>query len=141
MSPLDLQPKDALLSSPVLTTAPPYFWVPRTTFETYFGQNPSQAWTSIGYSERGDSILSDGDTRSFSQGGQSFAELAEIYGEENARYLFDALTAHHDAKEIPFLDVPETHIPAIFERIQSSVQDSGKNLQPLSGKHRASLKN
>lgn len=105
----------------------------RKAFKEHFGSNPSQAWTSIGYSERGDSIFSDGDTRSFSQGGQSFSELAEIYGEENARYLMDALTAHHDTRELPFIDIPETHIPVILERIKSRLNDEKKTLKTLSG--------
>lgn len=105
----------------------------KTAFEEHFGKNPSQAWTSVGYSERGDSIFSDGDARSFGQGGQSFLELAEIYGEENARYLMDALTAHHNTDEVPFLDVPETHIEAQVKRIKHCMKTSGKTLRNLPG--------
>ena len=105
----------------------------KQAFEEHFGGNPSQAWTSVGYSERGDSVFSDGDARSFGQGGQSFLELAEIYGEENARYLVDALTAHHDSPDIPLIDVPETHIDVLIERIKAYMHSAGKNMQHLPG--------
>ncbi len=105
----------------------------RKAFEEHFGANPSQAWTSIGYSERGDSVISDGDARSFGPGGQSFAELAATYGEENARYLLDAMTINNSSKEIPFLDVPETHIASLVARIREYMAAADKTLQPLPG--------
>ncbi len=105
----------------------------KEAFRAHFGANPSQAWTSVGYAERGDAILSDGDARSFSETGLSFAQIVEQYGEENARYLVAALSAGHDSPEIPFLDVPETHIPAIVARIREHIAARGKTMRPLPG--------
>ncbi len=102
-------------------------------FEEHFGKNPSQAWTSVGYSERGDSFLSDGNTRTYDQNGFSFAELAATYGEENACYLMEAMTAHHDSPEVPFLDVPETHVPELVEKIKTYIADTGKRMRTIPG--------
>ncbi|MCK5862837.1 MAG: DUF1638 domain-containing protein [Candidatus Hydrogenedentes bacterium] len=105
----------------------------KTAFADYFGETPSQSWTSVGYSERSDSILSDGNTQSFTPSGQSFFELAEIYGEENARDLWDTLTAHQENSEVPFLDVPETHISSKVKHIKSCIESTGKKMRTIPG--------
>ncbi len=105
----------------------------RAAYEEHFGANPSQMWTSIGYSERGDSILSDSDMRLFFPEGQSVAELIEQYGEENAQYLLDTLMRIPEYADIPFLEIAETHVPEIAAKIRAHVEGLGKELRPIQG--------
>lgn len=105
----------------------------KEAFDVHFGANPSQGWTSVGYSERGDALLSDSDMRLFLQGGMSVAELIEQYGEENARYLLDALTIAKDFPDVPFIDVPETHIAERVHYIRDYIAGLGKTCRTLPG--------
>lgn len=102
-------------------------------FQEHFGANPSQAWTSLGYSERGDTLVSEGNARIFGEGNVSYAELVETYGEENARYIVDAMSASHESKDIPFLDVPETHVPELVACLFKRIAESGKNVTTIPG--------
>ncbi len=105
----------------------------RESFQKHFGDNPSQPWTSLGYSERGDAIISDGNARAFGMGNKSFAELIEIYGEENARYLMETLSVGQESVNIPFLDVPETRVKELIRRLEERIRESGKQVLPLTG--------
>lgn len=105
----------------------------KEAFEQHFGACPSQGWTSVGYSERGDSVISDSEMRLFLQGGMSAAELIEQYGEENARYLMESLSVKKDFPEVPFIDVPETHMPELAQRIRDHIARLGKTCRVLSG--------
>lgn len=128
-----LTARDCPLVTPRAHDCTTLFLGSKEAFREHFGANPSQAWTSVGYAERGDAILSDGDARTFAQGGLSFAELSAQYGEENARYLIEALSAGHDSAEIPFLDVPESHVPEIVSRIRAHISAAGKTMRTLPG--------
>ena len=105
----------------------------REKFKEHFGENPSQPWTSLGYSERGDTLISDGNARVFGEGNASFAELVETYGEENARYIMEAMSAGQESDTLPLLDVPQTRIPALLDRLNRRIADSGKNAKPIQG--------
>ena len=102
-------------------------------YQKHFGANPSQMWASVGYSERGKSVLSDMDMRFFFPDGISVAEVIERYGEENAQYLLDTLTKCPDYADIPFLHMPETHVPEIAEKIRRHVEGTGKALRTIQG--------
>lgn len=105
----------------------------RDKFKEHFGDNPSQPWTSLGYSERGDTLISEGNARVFGEGHTSFAELVETYGEENARYIMEAMSAGQESDTLPLLDVPETRIQALLERLKQRISDSGKNAKLIEG--------
>ena len=105
----------------------------KAAFIEHFGDNPSQCWASVGYSERGDSILSDASTREHLAGAGSYEALAEQYGEENARYLMDALSTQHGSNEIVLLDVPETRVPEVLERIRREAEATGLQVRTLTG--------
>lgn len=105
----------------------------REAFGEHFKDNPSRPWTSIGYAERGDTLISDGNARAFGTGNMSFAELAEMYGEDNARYLTAAMGVGLESEELPFLDVPETCIRELAERLKTRISEAGKTAVPLPG--------
>ncbi len=105
-------------------------------FKTYFGANPSQSWASVGYSERGKSVLSDSAMRHWlGDGGadENYQALVEQYGEENAQYLMDAMRPAKDTGFIYYLDIPETREPAVAERIRKEAERSGAELRALQG--------
>lgn len=102
-------------------------------FKEHFGENPSQPWTSLGYSERGDTLISDGNARVFGEGHTSFAELVETYGEENAQYILAAMSAGQESDELPLLNVPETCIQPLMDRLKKRITDSGKIVSPVEG--------
>ena len=102
-------------------------------FKEHFGDNPSQPWTSLGYAERGDTIISDGNARAFGEGNLSYAELVEIYGDENARYIMGAMSAGAESDELPFLDVAETHIGELVAALLKRIEASGKRPVTLPG--------
>lgn len=105
----------------------------RERFREHFMDNPSQPWTSLGYAERGDTLISDGNARAFDMDNLSFAELAERYGEENARYLVSAMSVGQESDNLPFLDVPETRIRELADRLMRCITESGKTVVTLPG--------
>lgn len=102
-------------------------------FKERFGENPSQPWTSLGYAERGDTLISDGNARIFGEGNMSFAELVDTYGEENAQYIIQALSVGSESDDLPFLDVPETHLPELTDKLLKRIADMGKTPVCISG--------
>ena len=105
----------------------------RDLFRKHFSENPSQPWTSLGYSERGDTLLSEGNARAFGMNNLSFAELIERYGEENARYLMSAMSVGQESNTLPFLDVPETRIRELVDLLTRRISEAGKNVATLQG--------
>lgn len=105
----------------------------KEAFREHFGDNPSRGWTSVGYSERGDSIISDSRTRDYLAGGQSYEELIAQYGEENALYFMEMLAPKHESDELLLLDVPETRVPAVVERIRGQAEAAGLRIRELPG--------
>ncbi len=104
-------------------------------FKTHFADNPSQSWASVGYSERGDAVLSDSATRHWLGGAadDNYEALVEQYGEENARYLIEAMRPAKDTGFIYLLDVPETREGAVMERIREEAAKAGAELKSLQG--------
>jgi len=105
----------------------------RQAFQEHFGSNPSQTWASVGYAERGDTIISDSSTRDWLGMGQDYAELVAQYGEENARYLMEALRVEHGSDQLFLLDVPETRVDSILERIRAYAEAEGRTIKPIQG--------
>lgn len=102
-------------------------------FRQHFGDNPSQIWASVGYSERGSSIISDASTRQNLGISNDYADLVATYGEENAKYLLDALQIHRSSNKLMFLDVPETRVPHVIARIEQAAADESLALERLAG--------
>lgn len=90
----------------------------KEAFEEHFGANPSQVWASVGYSERGESMISDTSTHGFLGLDQDYAAMVATYGEENAKYLLDTLRTQHGSDQLFLIDVPETRVEAVFTRIR-----------------------
>jgi hypothetical protein len=61
-------------------------------FKKYFGNNPSLGFTSIGYTERGDSYTREASKVGKNKGlNETYQEYVKKYGEDNARYIWETL--------------------------------------------------
>ena len=105
----------------------------RQAFQCHFAENPSQTWASVGYSEAGDTVMSDDRTRNFLGLGQDYASLVEQYGEENAAYLIEAMRTEHGSDSMILIDIPETTIPEITERIRESAEEMNLKIVEIGG--------
>lgn len=105
----------------------------KEAFKEHFGDNPSQTWASVGYSERGGSILSDTSTREWLGQVQNYEELVATYGEENAKFIFDTLNVTHDSTSIWFIDVPETRNDLIFRLVEEQARQTQKEIRRIAG--------
>ena len=82
----------------------------RHKFRELFKNRPSTPFTSAGYMERGSSLLHEASEFAAKSGlKQNYKEYVEIYGEENAKYLWETLhqNTEDNNKDIVFIDIPE----------------------------------
>lgn len=105
----------------------------KTAFAEHFSANPSQGWTSVGYSERGGGLIADGTTGGIADSDGSYQAMVELYGEENARYLWETMHPEKNYSDIIFIDVPETREPRIEARLRAEAERLGKPLRELPG--------
>lgn len=105
----------------------------KEAFKEHFADNPSQTWASTGYSERGASVFSDSSTREWTGSTPDLAKLVEIYGEENAKYIFETMNVTHDSGAVWFIDVPETRCAGVYERVEALAAGEGKELRRIAG--------
>lgn len=105
----------------------------KAAFCEHFSANPSQGWTSIGYSERGGGLVADGTTSGLSDSDGDFHSMVELYGEESARYLWETMHPEKHYHDIIFIDVPETREPRIEERLREEAARLGKPIRELPG--------
>ena len=100
-----------------------------TAHAKFFKENPSRGWTSRGYlEEEGDPFRAGG-------GGNDWdlETLVKKYGEENARYVYDALHASDSSgdKVLYYLDVPETGSPEFLLKARERAKERGKHLEVI----------
>lgn len=77
----------------------------RKRFEELFRDMPSTPFSSVGYIEHGEYYFADGEMMF----GDSYAALVEQYGEDNARYIYEAMHPKLDGEYQPvcFISMPE----------------------------------
>ncbi|MBI5093685.1 MAG: DUF1638 domain-containing protein [Candidatus Hydrogenedentes bacterium] len=105
----------------------------RQDFKCHFADNPSQTWAAVGYSEGGDTVMSDNSTRDFLGLGQDYAALVEQYGEENAKYLIETMLTEHGSDSMYLIDIPETTVPEITDRIRKAAADAQLKVVEIAG--------
>ncbi len=105
-------------------------------FQEHFGDNPSRAFGSVGYLERGSYFvrtdLGDGQIRY----GDQFAALVEQYGEDNARYIWESMhpaNLEAENEQVAFIDMPETAELGARERFCEKAAAEGKECLHLEG--------
>src|SRR5690606_11449714 len=89
-------------------------------FKANFAVNPSLAYSSTGYCERGDSYLRLRDTYH----GKSYDDFLKLYGEENAKYLWEILHPPYvqAGEKVVFIEIEETKHLGYGEKCRRKAQ-------------------
>lgn len=102
-------------------------------FIEHFKDNLSKEWSSTGYMERGSSYLRDSDLDKTLGFRTSYEEFVELYGEENADYLWETLHPKIEDNELIFIDIPETSKLRYSEKLKEFAEKEGKTVKVLQG--------
>lgn len=102
-------------------------------FSEYFGDNLSAEWSSAGYMERGDSYLRETDTGELLGLDKSYEDLVEMYGEENAQYLWETLHPNLHSNELIYIEIPETAHLGYQKKLEELALEQGKTVRILNG--------
>jgi len=107
----------------------------RAAFLESFGDALSASWSSAGYIERGSTCFRASEVGRAAGLGLEYEELVARYGEENARYVRDAM---HPAaeREIRYIETPETEGLGYAEKMRAKAAEEGKEFLLLRGSSR-----
>lgn len=102
----------------------------RHKFKDVFENRQSTPFTSVGYMERGTSLMHD--TSDFAaQSGlqQSLEDYVEIYGEESGKYLWDSLhqSTEDQNKDIIYIEIPELEHLGFAAKAKKWADENDKN--------------
>ncbi len=103
----------------------------RARFEQEFREMPSTPFSSIGFIEHGDYYFEDGEMLF----GDGYDVLAEKYGEDDARYIWEAMHPKLDGEFRPvrFISMPEIPAAAARERCRERAAADGRPFEELDG--------
>lgn len=103
----------------------------RKRFEELFADMPSSPFGSVGFVEHGDYYFSDGEMLF----GDGYAALVEQYGEDDARYIWDAMHPKLDGRlqPITFIAIPEIPCGEAMERCRARADEEGRAFQVETG--------
>ncbi len=103
----------------------------RVRFEQEFGDMPSTPFSSVGFVEHGDYYFEDGELL-FEDG---YGALVEKYGEEDARYIWDAMHPKLDGELRPVRFISTSEIPCeeARRRCRERAEAEGRRFEELAG--------
>ena len=103
----------------------------RKRFEEIFSPMPSTPFGSIGFVEHGNYYFSDGEMIL----GDGWEALVEQYGEEDARYIYEAMHPKLDGELRPiyFIHTPEIPCTEAMERCREHAEKEGRSFETLEG--------
>lgn len=103
----------------------------RKRFEEYFAAMPSTPFSSVGYVEHGNYYFADGEMLL----GDSYASLVEQYGEEDARYIYEAMHPKLDGVYQPVCFISNPEIPDAAEQAicRAKADGEGREFRLLAG--------
>jgi len=102
-------------------------------FMEHFKDNLSKEWSSTGYMERGESYLRESEVGKSLGIEDSYSELVEKYGEENAKYLWETLHPEQGDNELIFIEIPETAHLGFCEKLKAKAAEQGKTVKVING--------
>lgn len=107
----------------------------RQKFVEHFAAAPSTPFSSSGYLERGEYFLRTNEDGAATVGiGDSYKQLVEQYGEEDAKFIWEQMHPTHDQnKRAVFIDLPQTAHLNHAARFQEKVAQTGKEYIRLDG--------
>lgn len=103
----------------------------RQRFSELFAAMPSTPFSSVGFVEHGDYFYAEGEL----QHGDSYAALVERYGEEDARYIYEAMHPRLDGELQPvyFIEAPELPFPEARETCRLRASADGREFRHVAG--------
>jgi hypothetical protein len=112
----------------------------RSAFKEHFADNPSLPFSSVGYMERGGAWIHDASAIKVPGLDKKFEEYVAQYGEENAKYIMETLTASVETaitdtrdNRIVFVDVPELSHLGFAEKAKAEAEAGGRQFVRLPG--------
>lgn len=103
-------------------------------FHQHFKDNPSQPFSSPGYTERGDSPFHDSLLRGDMEKDPKYIEYLEKFGEENARYIYETMYGHvSEQKRLVYIEIPETKNDRYAEMCRKRAEEVGMEFVSLKG--------
>lgn len=104
----------------------------RERFIQLFENNKSMPWGSCGYSGVGEEYLRTDD---MGLGiAKDMEELIEMYGEENAKYIYETLHPEAEDKEVLFIKIDEVHDEGVFRGFLDKMEAEGKTVTVEEGR-------
>jgi len=103
----------------------------RKRFEEIFSPMPSTPFSSVGFIDHGEYYYADGELMS----GDNYAQLVEQYGEDDAKFIWDAMHPKLDGELQPiyFIHVPEIPSEAAREKCKANADEEGREYCEVDG--------
>jgi hypothetical protein len=108
----------------------------RSEFLARFGESMSASWSSAGYVERGSTYFRASELGRAVGYSLEYDELAEKYGEENARYVYDAMHPAVEGGALRYIETPETAALGYAETMRAKAAEEGREFLLLRGSSR-----
>ncbi|HEX2952907.1 MAG TPA: DUF1638 domain-containing protein [Bacillota bacterium] len=107
----------------------------RRRYEEIFSPNPSMAFSSAGYCERGGEHWRASSLRKALGLEESWESCVEKYGEDNAKYLFETLSPYFQdrSEDLIYIDVPESRHLGWAEKLRIRAAEEGKRFLQYEG--------
>ncbi len=106
----------------------------RGRFLEFFGGSLSAEWSTDGYMERGgeDFLRKAGTDEALGIDG-GYGGLAEKYGEENARFIWETLHSGISTGELTYITLPGVSKPENLEAFKAYAREKGRKLRVVEG--------
>ncbi len=101
----------------------------RKRFEELFKPMPSTPFASIGFAESGDYYFQDSEMMH----GDAYANLVEQYGEDDAKYIWDAMHPKLDGKLQPIYFIHTLPAPEILQQCREKAVSEGREFLEVGG--------
>ena len=103
----------------------------RKKFEEYFRDMPSTPFSSPGYVESGSYFFQDGEMLM----GDGYQALVEEYGEDNAKYIYEAMHPKLDGilQPVYYINTPEMPMPELMDKCRRKAEEEGREFKILKG--------
>jgi hypothetical protein len=105
----------------------------RKRFEKEFRDNPSTPFSSSGYLERGGAYMRELSLEGVGGGDDAYQKYVEQYGEENARYIMEAMTVARKDDRLVYIDIPEFAHLGYAEQCRKRAEADGREFVLLPG--------
>ncbi len=103
-------------------------------FQQHFKDNPSQPFSSPGYTERGDSPFHDSLLRGDMEKDPKYLEYVEKFGEESAKYVYETMYGKASMhNRLVYIEIPETKNDGYAEMCRKRAEAVGMEFVSLEG--------